>query len=77
MIISVDNPVEFGDLGPFIARFTRLASIRIEFPKFHFCSIHMIIFARAQNVTEEAWNKISLTIGKCSFLKSMELVNTE
>lgn len=41
IMISVDASVELEDLSPFMARFTRLTAIRVEFPKFYHDSLHI------------------------------------
>ncbi len=56
---SVTSQAELQTLHPFIARFSRIKSIRIEFP-------------RTQNVDEESFIQLYKGIYKCYFLKSME-----
>jgi len=75
----VDNKVELGDLGPFIARFTRLTAIRVEFPRFFHYLSHFLTFSliSTQNVTEDALAKFHIGIGNCVFLKSLEAIDVK
>jgi len=59
VIRRVETSNELDNLCPFIARFTKTESIRIEFPN-------------TQNVTENSFIKLYQAIGNFSFLKSYE-----
>ena len=67
--ISVNTSDELEKLSPFIARFLRLESIRVEFPKFLMFSHDLIIPFSTQNASENSIIELYKAIGHCSFLK--------
>jgi len=62
VIRRVDTPDELGLLGPFMARFTRIESIRGEFPN-------------TQNVGEDGLAEFYRGISNCSFIKTLEWIH--